>query len=369
MKIAFNGVKIKAKKYKKDILKKVSEVIDRGVFLNGPENQELIKSLEKYLLAGHLITTSSGHNALLIALRRLPIGPDDEVIFPVNVYPTAFAVAQSGAIPVPVDVDHNGLIDINEIKKKITKRTKTIVVVHLYGLVVDLDEIKKIIKGKDIILIEDCAQAFGSLYKNKPVGTFGDISCFSFYPTKNLATLGNGGAIWCRDEKLYEYFKKAVAYGAATIYKSEFVAGHSRLSEIQASVLNIYFKDFKNECRTRGKIAKQYEKSFERYPSLARVNLLLNSAKDSSPALHLFVVECEKRDKLKAYLSKKNIETHIHYPEPVHLLKAFAHLKYKERSFPKAEYLSRRILSLPFHSYLTQEEIDYIAKSIKEFYD
>lgn len=368
MTIAFNSVKIKAKTYKKEILKKVSDVIDSGRFLNGPENETLIKNLKKYLGAGRVITTASGHSSILIALRALHLQPEDEVIFPVNVHPTAFAIAQSGATLVPVDVTPLGLIDPQEIIKKITNRTRAIVLVHLYGLVADLDEIKKIIKGKKIILIEDCAQAFGSRYKNKPVGIYGDISCYSFYPTKNLSTLGNGGALWCHDPKLFDYFKKAISYGAISKYNSEFIAGHSRLAEIQAGIINIYIKDFKSEQAAQKKVLECYQELFKKYYLNSSTKLLLQYEKHANPYVHLLVVETKNRDALGKFLQKRGIEYHIHYPQPIHLIPAFSYLNYKKGYFPRAEYLSEHILSLPFHPYLSQKEIEFIVKSIKDFY-
>jgi len=247
MKIFFNEVQLKAIQYKKEIEKKVSEIVDSGIFLHGKENETLVKNLNKYLGKGNAVITHSGTDALHLAIKSLKLSDKDEVIFPVNTYPTAFPLAISKVKLVPVDVDENGLINPKEITKKLAKKTKAIIVVHLYGLVVNLDEIKKTIKNRGIFLIEDCAQAFGSLYKKKPVGTFADISCFSFYPTKNLATLGDGGAIWTNNKKLYNHFKKIISYGEKKRYFSQFIAEHSRLPEIQAGVLNIYFKNINIE--------------------------------------------------------------------------------------------------------------------------
>lgn len=367
MKISFNEAALKPQHYKKGLIKTFASVINSGISLHGSQNALLLKNLQHYLKNPFVILTSSGHSALQSALTSLFLKPTDEVIFPVNSYPTAFPIALSQAKPVPVDVDQNGLIDPQEVAKKISKNTKAVVIVHLYGLVTDINKIKNIIKDKKITLIEDCAQAFGSFYKGKPVGTHGDISCFSFYPTKNLATLGDGGALWTKNEKLYQYFKKAISYGESKRYQSDFVAGHSRLPELQAAVLNVYLKSFDKEIRRKKAICEvyfQYIKYFKLEPFVRP----LFHKKNSRPNPHLFVVQVKKRDKLKDYLMKRGIATSIHYPLPIHLVPAFSYLKYRRGSFPVAERLSRNILSLPFHSYLTKNHVRYIIEAVKEFY-
>ncbi len=367
MKIAFNEAALKPQRHKKELIKVFTSVIDSGIFLRGSQNELLLKNLQRYLKNPFVIFTSSGHSALQSAVTSLFLKPTDEVIFPVNSYPTAFPIALSRAKPVPVDVDENGLINPQKIEEKISKNTKAIVIVHLYGLVADINKIKNIIKNKKIILIEDCAQAFGSFYKGKPVGAYGDISCFSFYPTKNLATLGDGGALWTKHKKLYQYFKKAVSYGENKRYQSEFVAGHSRLPELQAAVLNVYLKTINREIERKKAIREEYF-DYLKYFKLETFIRPLFHKKNSSPNLHLLEVEVKKRDQLKDYLMKKGIETSLHYPLPIHLVPAFFYLKYKRGSFPVAERLSRNILSLPFHSYLTKNHVHYIIKALREFY-
>jgi dTDP-4-amino-4,6-dideoxygalactose transaminase len=367
MAIQFNDVKIKAKKYKKQTLKKISEIIKSGVFLNGKENKKLKKNLSQFLGKGYVTLTASGHDSLLIALNSLNLSTKDEIIFPVNAYPSVFPVALSNGKPVPVDIGKNGLIDPNEISKKINKNTKVIIIVHLYGLVVDINKVKKIIKNKKIVLIEDCAQSLGSYYLKKLVGTFGDVSCFSFYPTKNIGTLGDGGAIWTKNKKLYEYFKKAVNYGEEKKYFSQFVSGHSRLPEIQAGILNIYLNNFKKSITLKRNVIKTYKKLIKKYRLDNKIRILFEN-KNSNPLLHLLVIECKNRNKLQKYLKKNKIPTFIHYPNPIHLVSAFSYLKYKQGDFPVAEKLSKNILSLPFHSSLSKNEINFIIKSIANFY-
>lgn len=365
MRIQFNAVGQKARSYKATLIKKISSIVDSGNFFHGKENKDLIRNLEKYLRAKGITLTSSGHDSLLIALNSLHLKNKDEIIFPINAYPTYFPIAQTQARPVPVDVDKNGLINVKHLAEKVNKNTRAVVIVHLFGLVVDIEQIKKIIRTKKIVLIEDCAQAFGSYYKKRPVGTMGDIACFSFYPTKNLSTLGDGGALFTRTRKLQKYFQMAVTYGEGRRYDSQFVSGHSRLSEIQASVLNTYIKDLKKEIEIKRKIVTEYIKQIRKHDLDSKIRILYSNA-ESSPNVHLLVCEVGRRNSLKKHLEKKNIATAVHYPKPVHLIKAYVG-KTGEK-YPMAERLSRNTLSLPFHPYLSKKQIQYIVKAIKDFY-
>ncbi len=284
-----------------------------------------------------------------------------------NAYPTAFPVCLSKGKPVPVDVDQNGQIDPLDVAKKITTRTRVIIIVHLYGLVGNINKIQEIIRGKNIILIEDCAQALGSFYKNRKVGTIGDIGCFSFYPTKTISTLGDGGFIATNNKKFFEYFNKAVSYGEKKRYESQFISGHSRIAEIQAGIINVLFFYIHKTFLRRKAVADYYRKIITKRGLNKFVSLCV-SVKESEPVEHLFVIKANKRDKLQQYLFKRGIETLVHYPTPIHLLPAFSYLNYKKGDFPQAEKLSSQILSLPFHPYLSKSEIDYIINTINTFY-
>lgn len=369
MAIELNAVKIRAKKNRKYILKIVKKVVNRGQFLHGPENKKLTKKLTDYFKQGHVTLTASGHDALFFALKALHLSQMDEVVFPVNAYPTAFPIALSGAKPVPVDINKYGLIDLKQIKIHVNKNTKAVVVVHLYGLPVNLSEIREFLKKRKIVLIEDCAQAFGSAYLNKPVGSFGDISCFSFYPTKNVGSFGDGGTIWAKHKKYHQYFKQAVTYGEKNHYHSEFVSKHSRLSEIQATTINLFLKDMQKEKTKKKEILSYYMKRLTQNSNLLKhIRPVWFDSKSIDPNLHLFVLEVKNRNNLKDYLQKKGIPTAIHYPTPVHLVPSFKYLGYKRGDFPVAERLSKNILSLPFHAYLKKGEVEYIVQSLQSFY-
>lgn len=364
--IRFNHAPVLARKHKKDIQKSIDAIIASGIFLHGEKCKELEKNLKNFFGNKYFVVlTASGHDALYLALATLSLKPQDEVIIPANSYPTAFPVVLSGAKMILVDVDKNGQIDPGEIKKKITKNTKAIIAAHLYGLTGDIVQIKQIAKKNKVVLIEDCAQSFGSSFAKKPVGTFGEIGCFSLYPTKNLPTLGDGGFVITKNKKYYDFFLQAASYGEKTKYNSNFSSFHSRLPEIQAGITNIFFASFSYYSKARQNLYQYYLKKIKQAGLLEIVRPLVSHPR-SSPVPHLFVVEAKNPDKLKEGLEKNDIETHIHYPAPIHLVPAFKKHNFKKGDFPMAERLSNNILSLPFHQFLTKKEIDYIIRKIKE---
>ncbi|MFZ5844970.1 MAG: DegT/DnrJ/EryC1/StrS family aminotransferase [Patescibacteria group bacterium] len=364
---AFNAAALKPQKYQHQILRKVARVIDSGQFFLGKETQALEKNLTLFLRGGDVTAVTSCHDALLLALNSLKVTPSDEVIFPANSLPTAFPVVLSGAKPIPVDVDENGQLDPKKLSQKLTPRTRVIILVHLYGLVGDMTKIKQILAHRKIYLIEDCAQAFGASLQGKPIGTLGDIGCFSFYPTKNLATLGDGGAIWTKHAPLVKYYRQARLYGESRRYWSEFVTGHSQIPEIQAGILNLYFRNIAREIAKRRELAEFYQQTIGKL-GLSTFVRVLSSHSQSQPAPHLLVVEVSQRDKLRSYLQKKGVKTHVHYPYSLDELPAFKFLQLKPRDFPVTRRLTQNILSLPFHPFMTKNEIEKIVKLIGEFY-
>lgn len=365
-KIEFNQTFLQAKKYKKVILKRVSNVIDSGIFLNGKEAKRLDKKLENFFGNGYFVTTASGHDSLMLAFKYFNLSSNDEIIFPANSYPTAFPVFLSGAKGIAVDVDKNGQLDPDELIKNITPKTKIVVVVHLFGLVGALNEIINICKQKKIILIEDCAQAFGTKYKNKYVGTFGDIGCFSFFPTKNIGTLGDGGGIWTKNKKIFDYFIKAKQYGEKERFYSEFLSGHSRLPEIQASVLNLYLETFSKDSYKKKILYSYFKKQLLKNKLLTQNVNILDSNKYSDPQIHLFVVRVKKRNDLIKYLGKNNIPSYVRYPFLINTMPAFNFLR--KRNFVNTQRLTKESLCLPFHQFLSKKNIRYIVNTISKFY-
>lgn len=363
--IPFTATQLKGIKYKRKILSKISSLIGKGIYLNGERTLFLEKKLS-VMFGTYIVTVASGHDAISLALKSLNLSSTDEIVIPANSYPTAFPAYLSGMKVVACDVDINGQLDPEALQKKLTSKTKVIIAVHLYGLVGRFEEIIKIAKENKIVLIEDCAQAFGSKYKNKYVGTFGDIGCLSFYPTKNLGALGDGGAIITKNKKYYSYFLKARQYGEKVRYQSEFVSGHSRLPEIQAAIVGLYLNDFKKVIREKSQLYAFYQKAILELNLTSEIRLF-ESAKRSDPVVHLFTIEAKRRNQLKAYLKKCGIETMIHYPYSVNNVAAFKQLA--KGRFVNSEYLSKHILSLPFHEYLTHKEVQYIVSKIRKFYE
>lgn len=365
--IQFNHVTKHAKKLQRHLVHRFREVLESGMFLGGPQVNQLEEKLTAMFGTGTVTCVSSGHDALVLALLALKLAPGDEVIFPVNAYPTAFPVAMTPATPVPVDCDKNGQLDLKALEKALTKRTKAIIVVHLYGLTTDLDALVQLAQSRNITLIEDCAQSFGTRFRGQYTGTFGDIGCFSFYPTKNLGTLGDGGALWTNNKQFQKYFTQSKSYGEKDRYNSEFVAGHSRIPEIQAGILNVYLHHLKTDVTRRKTLYDYYREQFKKAGLDAHFRVM-ESHPLSEPVLHLFVIDTPRREALRTFLLEKGIETFIHYPTPVHLLPAFTHLQFKTDDFPVAERLTKRILSLPFHPYLTKKQVAYIVRALRSFY-
>lgn len=367
MSIQFNHTAVFALQNQKPILKQLKKVVVSGIFLEGSQNKELTHRLQLFFKVPYVVPVASGHDALVLSLQALHLNSNDEIIIPANSYPTAFAAYQGKAKVVLADVNQKGQLSLKELQKKVTAQTRVVIVVHLYGLAGDIEVTARWLKKHDIILIEDCAQAFGTTIRRRSVGTFGRFGCFSFYPTKNLGALGDGGAIITSNKKDFEYLLQAKAYGESQKYNSQFLATHSRLPEVQASILNLYLQNFKKLQQQREKVAQYfYQQLVKNYLDLFVQPLKAES--NVQPTLHLFVIRAQQRDQLQKFLSKNKIETHIHYPKPIHHVRAFQSYFSPQMKFPQSEQLSASILSLPFHQFLTKKQIDLIVGLIKKFY-
>lgn len=360
----FYTIAVSSAKHQKKYLNAFQNVLKRGIYLRGPENKKLTTLLSKKIGAP-VISVASGHDALLLTLQSLHLQPSDEVIIPANAYPTAFAAALCGAKLTLVDVDKNGQLASSTVANAINRHTKAVIMVHLYGATGDIDAIDLLCKQKGIILIEDCAQAFGTTYKNKYVGTIGTVGCFSFYPTKNLGSFGDGGAISTKNKSLCIEIQKRTLYGETTRYNSTLIAGHSNLPELQAAGLIISLRNADTILRAKKQVASWYMEAIQR---LSPRVVPLVSDEASTPALHLFVVRATRRDALRQSLAKRHIPTYIHYPTPVHLVPSFAHLGYKRGSFPNTELLAKEIISLPFHASMTKKDVLTVIHTISKFY-
>ncbi len=367
MKVPMNDFARRYKLYKKEIDLAVRRVLESGWLLMGPELAAFETAFAKFLGVKHVLGVHSGTDALYLALRALGVGAGDEVITVAHTAtPTISAIRLAGATPVFVDIDEETYcMDPKKLSGAITKKTKVILPVHLYGQAADVDAIMRIAKKHKLFVLEDCAQAAGATYKGKNVGTMGDIAAFSFYPTKNLGTFGDGGAIVTNDPTLADRVRMIRQYGEVERYKNKVEGINSRLAEIQAAILNWGLPKLKRWNKERERIAKVYRKELRGLP------ITLPSSpeeKGSSHVWHLFVIRTTRRDDLKKYLTEQGIITGVHYPIPVHLQEAYKFLGYKKGDLPVTERIVGEILSLPIHPEMREKEQKEVARALKEFF-
>src|SRR3989344_3653868 len=348
MKISFNNFQRQYNENKKDLDSALTRVAESGNYILGPEVKNFEDNFAKYIGSKFAIGVANGMEALQISLMALGIGKDDEVITtPHSAVATTLAITNIGAKPVFCDIDEYYHIDSSKIEALITTRTRAIVPVHLYGQSADLDEIGRVARKHNIHIIEDCAQGHGAMFRGKKVGSFGTFGCFSFYPTKNLGGMGDGGAITTDDKELAEKCKMLRNYGQKNRYEHEFQGMNSRLDEIQAALLSILLEKLDSHNLRRQKIAEIYINELSKIREIE----LPNTRADSNHVYHLFVIKSEKRDGLQKYLEDKGVQSLIHYPIPIHKQKCLS--DYNSMNLPVVENIVTSILSLPSHPYLT----------------
>lgn len=350
-------------KEKGKLIKSFKKVISSGSFILGPEVKKFEHKFSKYLGINYCIGVGNGLEALQIAMLSLGIGKEDEVITtPITAAATTLAILAVGATPVFVDADSNGLIKIDLIQKAVSKKTKAILPVHLYGNAVNLEKIKKICKAFKLFLIEDATQAHGSKYRGKKLGTFGGINCFSFYPTKNLGAFGDGGAIVTDNKKLAQICYQIRDYGQKGRYNHIRAGLNSRLDEMQAAFLSLKLKTLDAENNKRRNLAKRYVKNLS---SIKEIEIIIPSP-EATPNFHQFVIKTKKRNALQKYLSLQGIPTLIHYPKTIPNQPFMKN--YSISSFPEAENFVNRCLSLPIDPNLNISNIDFICSQILNFF-
>ncbi len=367
--IPFTDLKSQYSHIKKGVNAAIERVINNAQFIGGIDVEKFEKEFAHYLKVKYVIGVNSGTDALIIGIRGLDLKTDDEVIVPANTFiATALAVSENGARPVFVDIDENDFgFNLDDLKNKINQKTKAIILVHLYGQPDKIDEIKEIIKntGRKIHIIEDACQAHGAIYKGKRVGNFGIFSAFSFYPTKNLGAYGDGGAIVTNDHKLAEKYRLLRQYGSDKKYFHKTFGVNSRLDTLQAAVLEVKLKYLDNWNKKRQAVAKLYTKYLNKMVPEIKTP---NEFPDRKSVFHIYLIRVKKRNQLANYLKERGILTLIHYPLPLHLQKAYDYLGYKLGDFLNTEKASEEILSLPMYEYMTKKQIEYVVKSIEEFY-
>ncbi len=349
--------------YQEEFESKALEVLRSGWYVLGREVDSFEKEFAAYVGSKHCVGLASGLDALWIAFRILGIGSGDEVIVQGNTYiASVMGITINGATPVFVEPDDYFNIDTSKIEQKITERTKAILVVHLYGQASDMTTVVDICKKYDLRLVEDCAQAHGAKWNGKQVGTFGDIGCFSFYPSKNLGAFGDAGAITTNSDKIAEDVRVFRNYGSEKRYYNKVVGANSRLDEIQAGLLRVRLKYLDELAEEKRRICERY------LNEIRNEKIALPQIRDGATHIwHQFVIRTEGRDKLMHYLDEKGIGTIIHYPIPPHLSEAYDFLKLEEGSLPITERYANTVLSIPLYNGLTEEEQNYVIESINGF--
>ncbi|HSY62856.1 MAG TPA: DegT/DnrJ/EryC1/StrS family aminotransferase [Cytophaga sp.] len=334
-------------------------------YILGKRVLQFEKEYAVYHCIKHCIGVGNGLDALTLSLRALEIGKGDEVIVPANSFiATMLAITQVGATPVLAEPDSRSFnITADEIKKKITSKTKAIIPVHLYGQACEMDEILLLANKQNLYVIEDNAQAHGAMYKNKKTGSFGIINATSFYPVKPLGAYGDGGAITTNDDVLDKKIRLLGNYGSIEKYYYETAGVNSRLDEIQAGVLSIKLAYLNLWNEERIQLANLYTSLLKDIKEI----LVPESTSDCKHIYHQYVIQTNNRNALKEHLSKHGIETGIHYPVPAHLQKAYEFLNLKKGSLPVTEKLSDTILSLPIYTGMEKNDLEHVCEVIQKF--
>ncbi len=349
--------------YQDEFEKKAIDVLRSGWYVLGREVTAFEEEFAKYTHAKHCVGLASGLDALWIAFRILGIGEGDEVIVQGNTYiASVMGITINGATPVFVEPDEFFNIDAAKIEEKITSRTKAVLVVHLYGQASNMDPIVQICKKHNLRLVEDCAQAHGATFNGKQIGTFGDIGCFSFYPSKNLGAFGDAGAIITNDDEIDKETRIFRNYGSEKRYYNKVVGTNSRLDEMQAGLLRVRLFHLNELAEEKKKICDTY------IDRINNVNIILPKVREGATTIwHQFVIRSDKRDELVKYLDDKNIGTIIHYPIPPHLSEAYKYLGLKEGDLPITENYANTVLSIPLYNGMTDEELEYVINALNTF--
>ncbi len=365
MRVPFLDLKLQYHSIRDEIAEAVQRVLDSSQYILGPEVSAFEEAFAKAQGASHCIGTNNGTSALHLALWALGIKSGDEVILPVNTFiATAEAVLLCGATPIFVDHDAYYTLEPEDVERRITRRTRAIIAVHLYGQIAEMPEISSIARKHGLLLIEDAAQAHLASLNGKRAGAWGQATGFSFYPGKNLGAYGEAGAVLTEDAQLAEKMRRIRDHGSEQKY-THVIAGHNyRLEALQGAILSVKLKHLEAWTQMRRKHAAQYDKLLAGIPELS----LPNVREGAGHVYHLYVIQANKRDELRTFLEEREISSGMHYPIPLHIQPCFKNLGYKEGAFPRAERAAKRILSLPMYPELTDKQIQFVAESIREFY-
>lgn len=364
MKIPFVSFKPLEKELDKDLRSAFERVYERSWYIGGEEDKHFEESFATYCGVNYAVGCGNGLDSLMLSIKALGIKGGDEVIVPSNTYiATALAVTYVGATPVFVEPDIRTFnINPDLIEAAITKKTKAIMPVHLYGQPCDMDPILDIAKKHGLYIVEDCAQAHGARYKGKRIGGFGTAAGFSFYPGKNLGALGDAGAVVTNDKALADHVRALGNYGSDYKYHHIYKGNNSRLDEMQAAFLSAKLPLLDKVNDNRRTTAKKYLEGINN-PEV----ILPTVIPEAEPVWHIFGIRCKDRDSLERYLNENGIGTNKHYPIPMHLQECYKDMGYHKGDFPVAEEISTTELSLPMYYGMTDEEIQYVVDKINEW--
>src|SRR5436190_969640 len=364
--IPFLSLSTQHDRIRDELEKSFKKLMKGGTFVLGEEVKAFEKEYAAYSGVNHCIGVANGLDALYISLKALGIGTGDEVIVPaLTCSPTWMAVCRTGAVPVPVDAKESSFnIDESAIKVAVSAKTKAIIPVNLYGRPADLSSIQSIAKSSNLAVIEDNAQAHGASILGKQTGSFGLINATSFYPTKNLGALGDGGAITTNNQDLAEKARQLRNYGSTQRFHSSVIGINSRLDEMQAALLRIKLTYLDEWNEERRRLASRLEEILAGVGDL----ILPVDVKGAYSVYHLFVVCTNHRDALRKFLLNHGIETDVHYPTPPHLQKAFAYLGHEPGRFPIAEKICQTVVSLPLWPGMDEQQLEYVGGCVKEFF-
>lgn len=350
-------------KYQKEFEDKALEVLRSGWYVLGKEVSSFEDEFASYVGAPYCVGLASGLDALWIAFRLLGIGKGDEVIVQGNTYiASVMGITINGATPVFAEPDEYFGMDPDRIESLITDKTRAVLVTHLYGMASRMDRITEICRKHGLKLVEDCAQSHGARFEGRMTGTFGDVGCFSFYPSKNLGAFGDAGAVTVNDEALAKEFKIFRNYGSEKRYYNKVVGANSRLDELQAGLLRVRLAHMDELTEEKRRIAARY--GAELSNPLVR---LPEPAPGADSVWHQYVIRCEERDRLRDYLESMEIGTIIHYPIPPHLAEAYAYLGHKKGDYPVTEHLADTVLSIPMYNGMTEDEQSFVIDAINSF--
>lgn len=356
------------KPFKAEIMKTIEGLIDSSAFILGQEVIKFEEEFKSYTGVKHAISCASGTDALLLPLMALEIKPGDEVLVPsFTFYATAGSVARLGAVPIFVDSDDTYNMSTSDAARKISKKTKAIIPVHLFGQMANMPEFVKLAQSAKIGLIEDAAQSQGAALDGKQAGTWGDFGAFSFYPTKNLGAMGDAGMMSAASDEMADRLRMIRVHGSKVRYYHELVGVNSRLDNFQAAILRIKMRELKNYEKFRNELATHYLNCFKQLNLGEKVKMpVINT--NSYHVWNQFTVRVQNRDKLRSYLSEKSIGSEIYYPLPMHMQKSFSYAGFREGDLPACELMAKEVVSLPMYPELTKAQVEVVVSAIGDFY-